>query len=179
MAEAVQKREWGRGLLLVAALVVGAFAGGASVALLGPALGFTGQGAGAEDVRTVQVIAYHWGFDPGEVRVQKGDIVVFVVTNSHSNMEIQELYEPLEMAWLENNATPEQREAYELMEDQLLGHTFTIAALGVNMLVPEHADENPVTVVVEADEPGTYIIECDLQCGPGHEVMEARLIVEA
>lgn len=172
-------REWGKGLLIVAALVVGAFAGGASVALLGPTLGLTGAGGGEENVRTVNVIAYHWGFDPGEIRVQKGETIVFVVTNAHSNMELQEtIYEPLEMAWLMENATMEEREAYEMMEDQLLNHSFSIPLLDVNLYVPGEAEENPVTYILVAGEPGTYIIECDVQCGPGHEEMEARLIVE-
>lgn len=56
-------------------------------------------------------------------------------------------------------------------------HTFTINALkdkGWNFRLKEGTQKFPV---VAPAEPGTYVVECTVKCGKGHDDMKMKLVV--
>ena len=56
-------------------------------------------------------------------------------------------------------------------------HSFTINALkdqGWDVPVKEGANEY---TLVAPSEPGEYVVECAVKCGPGHEDMKMKLVV--
>jgi cytochrome c oxidase subunit II len=63
---------------------------------------------------------------------------------------------------------------FEVMTEDVQ-HGFTVAALGINEPVNPG---RPAVFNYTADKPGTFIVECGIICGSGHDDMRARVIVE-
>ena len=108
------------------------------------AVAVSAQQAGGGFV-TVNVTAYYYGFDPGEVVVREGDRVRLVVRNDPD------------------------RKMPELVQfptgEQFPNHGLAIDEFGVDtdVIVPYE------TVIVEfiADRPGTFVMYCSIWCGNG------------
>ncbi len=54
-------------------------------------------------------------------------------------------------------------------------HGFTVTALGINEAVNPG---RPAVFLYEATKQGSFVVECGIICGSGHEDMRARIIVE-
>jgi len=70
------------------------------------------------------------------------------------------------------------RKGGEWDEKDGVAHTFTINALkdkGWNFRLKEGAPQK--FPVVAPAEPGTYVVECTVKCGKGHDDMKMKLVV--
>lgn len=54
-------------------------------------------------------------------------------------------------------------------------HGFYVPTLGIKEPVQPRM---PATIILQVDEPGEHKVECDIICGPGHDDMVARIVVE-
>ncbi len=54
-------------------------------------------------------------------------------------------------------------------------HGFYVPDLGIREPVQKN---HPAVIVFEAKKAGTYPVQCNIICGPGHDDMQAKIIVE-
>jgi cytochrome c oxidase subunit 2 len=54
-------------------------------------------------------------------------------------------------------------------------HGFHVPTLGIKEPVQPR---RPATIILRVDEPGEHQVECDIICGPGHDDMIAKIVVE-
>jgi cytochrome c oxidase subunit 2 len=54
-------------------------------------------------------------------------------------------------------------------------HGFYVPGLGVKEPVQKN---RPAVVIFKADRAGEYPVQCNIICGPGHDDMRAKIIVE-
>ena len=54
-------------------------------------------------------------------------------------------------------------------------HGFEVKELGIDEPIQKG---KPALVNFKADKPGEYKVECSIICGPGHEHMQGKIIVE-
>lgn len=54
-------------------------------------------------------------------------------------------------------------------------HGFHVPTLGIQEPIQPRM---PATIILRVDEPGEHMIECDIICGPGHDDMIGKIVVE-
>jgi cytochrome c oxidase subunit 2 len=54
-------------------------------------------------------------------------------------------------------------------------HGFHVPTLGIKEPVQPRM---PATILLKVDEPGEHKVECDIICGPGHDDMIGKIVVE-
>jgi len=54
-------------------------------------------------------------------------------------------------------------------------HGFTVPDLGIKEPIPPH---RPARIVFKADRAGVFPMTCSIICGPGHDDMTGKIIVE-
>ncbi len=54
-------------------------------------------------------------------------------------------------------------------------HGFYVPDLGIKEPVQRN---HPAVIVFEAKKAGTYPVQCNIICGPGHDDMQAKIVVE-
>lgn len=175
-----EKKDWGIGVLIIAAIIVGLFIGMAgTIAAYYGILDETREpspsgSTSAENVKVFIVDVYHWSFSPSTIEVDEGDYVVLVFRSTKTNPEIRELYRNETISFLEEQGASMEDWENQLSENPALwDHSISISAFEIMFKLE---DPNQV-VTFSANQKGTFEILCTLYCGAGHNDMKAELIV--
>jgi cytochrome c oxidase subunit II len=91
------------------------------------------------NARHIAVVMKRYAFEPAEIRVRRGEVVVLDVTTA----DVQ--------------------------------HGFKAGALDINESVQKG---HTAQIVIQVQQPGVYPLECSVICGPHHNDMTGKLVVE-
>jgi heme/copper-type cytochrome/quinol oxidase subunit 2 len=174
-----EKKDWGIGVLVISAIIVGLFIGmvgtiAAYYGILDETREPSPSSTSVENVKVFTVDVYHWDFSPSTLEVEEGDYVVLVFRSTKTNPEIRELYRNETISFLEDQGASMADWESQLDENPALwDHSISISAFDIIFKLEE---PNQV-VTFSANEKGTFEILCTLFCGIGHNDMKAELIV--
>jgi hypothetical protein len=174
------KKDWGIGMLIIAAIIVGLFVGMAGTiaayyGILDETRSPSATGAASmEDVKVFTVDIYHWDFSPSSIEVDEGDYVILVFRTTKTNPEIRDMYRDETQAYLnETGGSIEEWESQLSETPSLWDHSISITDFGILT----DLDEPNQQVSFSANQEGNFEVRCTSFCGDGHNDMRLELIV--